>query len=81
VFLTKSYYVAVGDDAGREVEEGFVDVVASFQRMRRRFMPWYQAMVLSITHRWTPRPEPCARPGRRRSRPKARAGEVVCQLR
>lgn len=29
-FLTKSYDVAVGDDAGGEVEEGFVNVVAAF---------------------------------------------------
>ena len=38
-FLTKSLGVSPGDDAGGEAEERLVDVVAAFQRMRRRFMP------------------------------------------
>jgi hypothetical protein len=34
------------------------------QRVRRRFMPWYQAIVRSTTQRYTPRPEPCGSPRR-----------------
>src|SRR3954469_12940543 len=34
------------------------------QRIRNRFIPWYQAMLRSTTQRTTPRPEPCAWPRR-----------------
>ncbi len=34
------------------------------QRMRRRFMPWYQAIVRSTTHLTMSKPEPCGSPRR-----------------
>ncbi len=52
------------------------------QRMRRRFMPWYQEMVRSTTHLCLPRLDPCGWPRRRSARttagyPRPRSGRVA----
>lgn len=44
-------YLAVGDQAAGELEEGFVDVGRRSQRARSRLKPWSQAKVRSTTHR------------------------------
>jgi hypothetical protein len=56
--LTKALDVAVGDEAGGEAEEGFMDVVSPFPADSQAAKPWSQEMIRSTTQRKAPRPVP-----------------------